>query len=496
MGPDSDMTAKDISRNILPDTATLRDVMERLNAGVGGIVLFVDDDQRLTGIATDGDVRRAILSGTALNSPTQMFAQHDFKTGRASDDRTKNLARMSATIRHLPIIDDQSRPVDLLAWAELWRMPLVQPSLAGNELRYVTDCLSSGWVSSQGSYITKFEDAFSAYMEGGLSRCTSSGTTALHLALLGLEIGPGDEVIVPNLTFGATANAVVHAGASPIFVDINPDTWTIDAQQVANAITAKTKAVIPVHLYGHPCDMDALTEVANAHGLKIIEDCAESLGARYKGRKAGTFGDVSCFSFFANKVITTGEGGMIWCRDPEVFERIGVYRDHGMSKDRRYWHTVTGYNYRMTNMQAAIGLAQLEQIDRFLSRRTALANRYRTHLADVVGLHLPPQADWADPICWLFTILVDTQKIGLELATLTERLLERGIETRNVFFPLAEQPAYKSYRSLPSPAAAEIASRGLSLPTSNDMSQQDVDVVCDALLSVLKTSRAVAAANA
>ncbi len=490
------MTAKDISRNILPDTATLRDAMERLNSGVGGIVLFVDTTQRLTSIATDGDLRRAILSGTSLNDTAQEFAQTDFTVGHADDDRTVNLARMSATIRHLPIVDRNGKPTDLLAWAELWRMPLVQPSLAGNEMRYVTDCLSSGWVSSQGSYISKFETAFTDYMGDGLARCTSSGTTALHLALLGLEIGPGDEVIVPNLTFGATANAVVHAGAAPVFVDVDQETWTINPDEVAKAVTKNTKAVIPVHLYGHPCDMDRLIEIAVSHDLRIIEDCAESLGATYKGRKTGTFGDVACFSFFANKVITTGEGGMIWCRDNEVFERIGVYRDHGMSKEKRYWHTVTGYNYRMTNMQAAIGLAQIEQIDRFLERRGALADRYRRHLSGISGLRLPPHADWADPICWLYTILLDTRDIGLDMAALVARLSERGIETRNVFHPLANQPAFNSYRSLPTPVTDDVASRGLSLPTSNDMSEEDVDVVCDALLSVVNTSQAVAAAGA
>lgn len=487
-------TSKDISKNIMPETVSLRDVLERLNEGVGGIVLIVDANGVLIGVATDGDVRRAILSGSNMDTPATAIIQKSFTVGLTRADRTANLNLMSATVRHLPIIDDDGRPVDMMAWTDLWRMPLVQPSLGGNETKYVSDCLSTGWVSSQGAYISKFEAAFTEYMGTGLSRCTSSGTTALHLALLGLEIGPGDEVIVPDLTFGATANAVIHAGAQPVFVDVDPVTWTIDPSQVRAAITNKTKAVIPVHLYGHPCEMEQLVDVCRTHNLKIIEDCAESLGAEYKGQKVGLFGDVSCFSFFANKIITTGEGGMVWCRDEAIFDRISEFRDHGMSKTRRYWHNVPGYNYRMTNIQAAVGLAQIEQIQRFLETRNKIANRYTQHLKNIKGLVLPPVCDWAKSICWLYTVQIDEQKLGVDIKTLTSRLLERGIETRNVFYPLHDQPAFKAYRHLDSPVSAQLSARGLSLPTSNDMTVDDVDAVCDAFISVLGTSVATATA--
>lgn len=476
-------------------TASLRDVLQRLNAGVGGIILIVDSQGALKGVATDGDVRRAILSGTDMAATAPTFMQTSYTVGSSQADRTQNLSLMSATVRHLPIVDSSNRPVDMLAWTDLWRMPLVQPSLGGNETRYVSDCLSTGWVSSQGAYISKFEEAFADYMGSGLARCTSSGTTALHLALLGLEIGAGDEVIVPDLTFGATANAVIHAGAQPVFVDVDPITWTIDPAQIEAAVTSRTKAIIPVHLYGYPCEMDKLTDVCRKHDLKIIEDCAESLGAEYKGHKVGLFGDVSCFSFFANKIITTGEGGMILCRDEDVFNRISEYRDHGMSKTKRYWHNVPGYNYRMTNIQAAVGLAQIEQIERFLSSRNDIARRYTQHLSEVDGITLPPSSNLAKSVCWLYTIQVDEAKLGIDLNTLTSRLLERGIETRNVFYPLHNQPAFNQYRSFENPVAAELSSRGLSLPTSNDMTVDDVDVVCDSITSVINTSTAIASAE-
>lgn len=465
--------------------------MERLNSGIGGVVLFVNDDGKMTGLATDGDIRRAILRGCSMDTRANEFMQVNYTVASIYDDRTKALGQMSDKVRHLPLLDKQSRPIEILSWTDFWHMPLVQPSLAGNETRYVGDCLSSGWVSSQGAYISKFEDAFTSFLGGGEALCTSSGTTALHLALLGLGIGPGHEVIVPNLTFGATANAVIHAGASPVFVDIDPETWTIDPEQVSRAITERTRAIIPVHLYGHPCDMDPLLKICEVAGLKVVEDCAEAMGAEYKNKKIGTFSDVACFSFFANKVITTGEGGMVWCKDKDIIARMSMFRDHGMSKTRRYWHNVAGYNYRMTNMQAAIGLAQMEQIEHFLIRRNSLAKQYDARLSDIVGVKLPSNKPWAEPVCWLYTIEIDTNFLGIDTTTLSNRLKEHGVETRGVFIPLHGQPAFNSYRSLETPVANKVASRGLSLPTSNDMDISDVDIVCDALHSILETSQAL-----
>ncbi|MEQ9420681.1 MAG: aminotransferase class I/II-fold pyridoxal phosphate-dependent enzyme [Rhodospirillaceae bacterium] len=481
----------DIERQLLPETSSLRDAMERLNSGIGGVVLFVNDIGVMTGLATDGDIRRAVLSGCSMEAKAHKFMQRDFTFGNIRDDRTKSLGKMSDAVRHLPLVDDNKRPVDILSWTDFWQIPLVQPSLAGNETRYVSDCLSSGWVSSQGGYIAKFENAVTSFLGGGTALCTSSGTTALHLALLGLEIGPGDEVIVPNLTFGATANAVVHAGATPVFVDINPETWTIGSEQISQALSDRTKAVIPVHLYGHPCDIDPILKVCDEAGLKIIEDCAEAFGAEYKNKKVGTFSDVACFSFFANKVITTGEGGMVWSQDKNTIARMSMFRDHGMSKERRYWHNVTGYNYRMTNMQAAIGLAQMEQIDRFLSHRRALANQYHARLSNVSGIKLPSYKEWAKPVCWLYTIEIDTDHLGIDIDALSGRLREHGVETRRVFIPLSGQPAFNSYPSLNTPVAEQVAARGLSLPTSNEMNISDVNIVCDALCSILETLEAL-----
>lgn len=481
------MPAAKIERNLLPDTCTLRDVMSRLNEGVNGIVLLVDRDGVLCGVATDGDIRRAIISGRSLDTLASSVASKSFVFGHASANSTVNLALLNDRIRHLPIIDTRGRPVDLLTWAELWRTPLVRPFLGGNETKYLNDCLASGWISSQGPYIERFQTAFQEYLGDGRALCTSSGTTALHLALMALGIGRGDEVIVPDLTFGATANVVMHAGATPVFVDVDPITWTLDPSAMRSAISPRTKAVIPVHLYGHPCDMDPIMELAKKHDLKVVEDCAEALGAEYKGRKVGLIGDVGCFSFFANKVITTGEGGMAITANGALYDSMSTLRDHGMSKTRRYWHLSPGYNYRMTNLQAAIGLAQIEKIDDFLLRRIKMAECYNSCVEAIDGLEVPPKATWARNIYWLYTVLVNHERLGINRDQLAAELQDRGVETRPVFHPLRLQPAYENCMSSSCSASDDISSRGLSLPTGNDMTIEDAQKVCDAILHVLST---------
>ena len=245
-------------------------------------------------------------------------------------------------------------------------IPIAEPLLEEEELNNVMEAVKSGWISSKGKFIPEFEENFARYCGVKHSVATSNGTVALHLALATLGIKEGDEVIVPTLTFIATANAVRYTGAKPVFVDSNPDYWCIDPEKIEGAITPKTRAIIPVHLYGHPCDMEAIMAVAKKHDLYVIEDAAEAHGAEHKGRKVGSFGDIACFSFYGNKIITTGEGGMCLTDDEILAERMRILRDHGMNPGKRYWHDIVGFNYRMTNMQAAIGVAQLEKIDRVI----------------------------------------------------------------------------------------------------------------------------------
>lgn len=472
---------RSIKDNILFYHDSILDLLNALNQGIYGAVVVVDDDGLMVGIFTDGDVRRALLAGASLSEPIERYMNRNFTAGSVKLARADNLKLLTERIRHLPILDEKGVPVDLISWAEMWRLPIVEPLLGGNELKYVSDCITSNWISSQGEYVNRFQDAFTAFHGGGHALCTSNGTTALHLAMEAMGIGPGDEVLVPDLTFGASANAVMHTGATPVFVDIDPQTWTIDPEQIREKITGRTRAIMPVHLYGHPCDMDPIMQLAKAHELFVIEDCAEALGAKYKGQKVGTFGDASCFSFFANKVITTGEGGMVMTNDPELLERMQLLRDHGMTRAHRYWHLAPGYNYRLTNIQAAIGLAQIERIDSFLQHRLDISARYRSLLSDIEGLTLPPSASWAHNIFWLFSIVVDESTTGFSRDELSHALAQEGIETRPFFYPMHEQPAFPSGEKHTFPVTDWVAWRGINLPTSSNITIKDVDRVCKAI---------------
>jgi len=303
--------------------------------------------------------------------------------------------------------------VDLGVMDRRMRLPVAEPTVGERELQYVNECVLTGWISSGGKFVSRFEEMFAAFCASRYAVATSNGTTALHLALLALGIGPGDEVIVPTLTFIATANAVVYTGAVPVFADSEAETWNIAPSAIEAAITARTKAIIPVHLYGHPADMAAILDLAKRHGLAVIEDAAEAHGARYQGKPVGSIGDAGVFSFFGNKIVTTGEGGMLVTDDAEIADRARLLRDHGMRPERRYWHTVLGYNYRLTNLQAAVGVAQMEKIESILKAKRDIAALYRSGLSGIAGLTLPPERDGAENVFWLYTVLVDEEEFGM-----------------------------------------------------------------------------------
>jgi len=357
----------------------------------------------------------------------------------------------------------------------MYRYPVAEPEIGEEELKNVVEAVKSGWVSSKGKFIEDFENSFAKYVGVKYGVATSNGTVALHLALVALNIGKGDEVIVPDLTFAATINAVIYVGAKPVIVDINPDYWCIDPNKLEKAITQNTKAIIPVHLYGHPCDMEAIMEIASRHNLYVVEDAAEAHGAEYKGKKVGSFGRISCFSFYGNKIITTGEGGICLTNDNELAEKIKILRDHGMSPKRRYWHDVVGFNYRMTNLQAALGLAQLNKIERFIEKKRGIAKIYTEELSSIEGVTLHPEMPWAKCVYWLYSILIDNKKVTRD--ELAEKLKENGIETRNFFYPLHEMPIYRKYANLTYPISSKISKQGLNLPSSVKLSEEDVKYI-------------------
>ena len=376
--------------------------------------------------------------------------------------------------------DTHQEPEDVMAPRGM-RIPVAEPDIGEEELKLVSEAVRSGWVSSKGRFIEEFERGFADFVGMKYGVATSNGTVAIHLALVALGIGPGDEVIMPDLTFASVGNAIIYTGARPVFVDVHQSYWGMDPERVKEAITERTKAIIVVHLYGHPCDLDPLLEVAEDHGLYVIEDCAEAHGAEYKGRRVGSFGDIACFSFYGNKIITTGEGGMCLTNDYELAERMRMLRDHGMRPEKRYWHEVVGFNYRMTNLQAALGVAQLRRIDEFIRKKIEIARAYEAALDGIEGITLHPEMPWAKCVYWLYSILVDEKAYGLSRDELKRRLAEEGVETRRFFYPMHVMPPYRPYlrQKQKFPVAERLASMGLNLPSGVKLSKDAVAYIAD-----------------
>ncbi|EPY12520.1 MULTISPECIES: DegT/DnrJ/EryC1/StrS family aminotransferase [Paenibacillus] len=363
--------------------------------------------------------------------------------------------------------------------------PIATPVLNGNETKYVLDCLNTTWISSNGPYLDQFEQQFAAFCQSKHAIACSNGTTALHLALLAHDVGPGDEVIVPTLTFVATANAVTYCGALPVFVDVEADTWNMDIRAIEQKITSRTKGIIAVHLYGHPADMDPIMELAHKYDLFVIEDAAEAIGAQYKGRMAGALGHTATFSLFGNKVITTGEGGVVTTNNEAIAEKIRLLRGQGIDKNKKYWHPVIGYNYRMTNIQAAIGCAQLEKVEWHIRERIRVAMHYYDYLKHDSRLTLPVQRIWAKNVFWMFSIVLNGYS-EQQRDHVMQQLKDKGIETRPFFYPMHILPPYRDGQLYEEyPVANRIASQGMNLPSHGELTKQDIQYICQSLQDIL-----------
>lgn len=353
-------------------------------------------------------------------------------------------------------------------------IPIYQPDLSGRERDYVLECLDSTWISSKGKFIGEFEGRFSQYVGSRYATTVSNGTVALHLALVALGIGPGDEVIVPTLTYIASANAVAYTGATPVFVDSEAASWQISPEDIRAKITPRTKAIMPVHLYGAACDMDAIMAIACEHNLLVVEDCAEAIGTLYKGRHVGTFGDIATFSFFGNKTMTTGEGGMVVTNDQTLHDRAVHFKGQGLATSRQYWHDVIGFNYRMTNICAAIGVAQMERMDGFLEGKRRVAQGYMDRLG---GLDLTFQEEKPDTrhSYWMMSLLLEDPADRDPLRTW---LGDRGIETRPLFYPVHTMPMYQKHFELHR-VAEMLGWRGINVPSWPGLSDAQLDRICD-----------------
>jgi perosamine synthetase len=362
-------------------------------------------------------------------------------------------------------------------------IPVFAPWLAKSARGYILDCLETGWLSSLGPYVHRFEKDFSALCGTEHAVAVSSGTAALHLALAAANIGSGDEVIVPALTFIATANAVTYTGARPVFADVDPQTWTLDPADVEQRLTRRTRAIVAVHLYGHPVHMDSLLDIARARHLVVIEDAAEAHGARYKGRPVGGLGHVGCFSFYGNKIISTGEGGMLVTNDAGLADRAVSLRNHADDGKGRYFHTAVGFNYRMSNLQAAVGCAQLEDLRTILERKREIAREYAIRLRGISGLSLPVEAPWAWNVYWMYSVLIE-DRFGRERDAVMNALRTRDIDTRPFFVPLHRLPSYASEE--PRPVAEELARKGINLPSGPTLTDCDIARVCAAVADLAR----------
>jgi len=359
-------------------------------------------------------------------------------------------------------------------------IPISKPSITEKEISYVTAAVESTWVSSLGEYINQFEHEFANFCETKFAVSVCNGTVAIHLALEALEVGPGDEVIMPNLSFIATANAVMHAGAKPVFSDIERSSLGLDPEDIERRITPRTKAIMPVHLYGHPANMEPIMRIAEEYNLLVIEDAAEAHGAKAYGKTVGSFGDCATFSFYGNKIITTGEGGMITTDIPGLNEKLRHLRDHAMDKQKRYWHDMLGYNYRITNLQAALGCAQLSRIEFLLQRRNEILNTYRKFLSNVPRVSLNKHMPWAQPTCWLVCMEIEGAS-EKERDDFIQVLKDNQIDSRPYFFPMSIMPYINE--TVDTPVTFEKYKQGLNLPTYIDISNEEIEYVCSVIKS-------------
>ncbi len=372
--------------------------------------------------------------------------------------------------------------MDTVTAAKTPPIPVAAADLSGNEEAYVVEAIRSSWISSTGKFVSRFEQEFAAMCGTRAAIGVCNGTVALHLALLGLDVRPGDEVLVPSLTYIATANAVRYVGAEPVFVDVDSDTWCIDPKLLEASITRRTKGIIAVHLYGHPADMDAINHIAAVHGLWVVEDAAEAHLATYNGRPVGGLADVATFSFYGNKILTCGEGGALTLNDRQLELRLRTLRGQGMDPERRYYFPVTGYNFRLTNVACALLCAQLERKDAIVEARGRIFRAYKELLGGIPGIGFQPVANWAVPAPWLFCMTVDKAEYGCSRDELMHILSERGIDTRPFFLPLHKLPPFREEsrkRGECLPYTDALSDSGMNLPTYSALRDAQIEQICE-----------------
>ena len=479
------LSSSPLDRFMMRSPVTVRQVVEHLNATGLGFVVIVDHEGVPIATFTDGDARRLYLSGISLGNDLDLSSWPQPTVVDMTSSADTIFLALAQGVRYLPVVDETGVLIDIAGRDKLRRVPAAQPSIGIDELSNVIRCFETGWLSSQGPFITEFEEEFARWTDSKYALAVSNGTVAIQLALSVIGIGPGDEVLVPNLTFAASINAILAVGATPRLVDIDEETWTIDIDRISESVGPKTRAILPVHLYGQPARCDEIKKLAEDFSLEVIADAAEALGASYKNRPIGSQFRASTFSFFANKQITTGEGGMIAFSELQDVERAKLLRDHGMSRSKRYWHTVPGFNYRMTNMQAGIGVAQLSRLQSIQARRMEIFNRYESILAESSAIQFLPKNNWSTNSLWLFTVRLPGAAEAVRDGVI-HSMAELGYELRPGFYPLSHMDPYRSFAKFPCPVSERLSRELISLPTYPDITDENVDGLAKALVATVE----------
>ncbi|MFT6904708.1 MAG: perosamine synthetase [Oleiphilaceae bacterium] len=465
--------------------ALLGDALVKIDKNAQGL-LFVVDNRKLVGVITDGDARRSIISGKTIDDSILLIYNKDFRSLSHTSSVEKIQASLNKRIKIIPLVDGNGEIVDFSSTSRLHRISVLEPLLGGNELEYVTECITTNWISSQGKFVKNFEEEVKAYTGSKYALAVSNGTVALHLALVSLGVGTGDEVIVPDITFGATLNAVVLSGAKPVMIDVEENTWNLSVELLKKHITPKTKAIMPVHIYGVPCNMSEIMSVAKCNDLLVIEDCAEALGSSINGKHVGTFGDIGTFSFFGNKVITCGEGGAIIFNNAEIYNKAKIMRDHGMTPGKRYWHDVVGFNYRLTNLQAAVGCAQFEQLAGFREKRKQIFSWYEKNLLQSGYFEVQHLESGYESSYWLFTARLKEHSL-INRDELIDKLAKVGVDTRPVFYPMSKMPPFEQYDKYLTGTSDHISLSGISLPTSVYLSEEEVINISEEIINIIES---------
>lgn len=453
--------------------AKVKHVVKLINKNRQGIVFVIDKKKKLAGSISDGDIRRFFIKKNKLPDTIDLnseivnkkpfFLDIDTDIKKILKYLKPNAIKSNFLLRCIPLLNKNKNIVDIATNEKPRNFAIAGPDIGSEELKNVVQAIESGWISSKGPFIEIFEKKFSELLKGGYSVATTSGTTALQLGMTTLGISINDEVIVPSFTFAGSINAIINCGAKPVICDVEMDTWTISLNSIKKLITKKTKAVMMVHIYGQSCKIDEIKKFCNLNKILLIEDCAEALGARYKNRLIGLDGDCSCFSFFANKTITTGEGGMVVFKNKKNADKAMILRSHGMSPNKNYWHEEVGFNYRMTNIQAGIGVAQIKRVNYLISQKKKIFENYNKLFQKDKKIIFLPNHKWSSNSYWLYTIILKNQNREKVLS----KLQNRGIDVRRTFYPLSIMPPYKRYAKFRCKVSEYLGLNGISLPSSN-----------------------------